>query len=269
MGTEETINKISLRNIIDYKKEIFSSCNIVLILTGSITERNIKFVNKELEDVKINNQSKPVINDIVEVQFKRKPKIKLVKCSWRCLDIQISFDVNLDLVTENELLFLSSILAGGDGSVLPKEVREKSRLVYAIYSDVEIYKQAAVLSISFSIDKGNLYIGLQKIMETLATLKCNISQRDIDMNMVFFTENLWYWEEDSYELNFQLGRNFIKEKKFYTIEEQIKRNQEISNQRLREVAEIIFQVKNTSIIIMGQTKKIEKKEIKHILQYIE
>lgn len=44
------------------------------------------------------------------------------------------------------------------------------------------------------------------------------------MNMTFFTDNLWFWLEDSNELNFQMGYDFIKKKELLTIKEKIKEN---------------------------------------------
>ena len=147
--------------------------------------------------------------------IQREPNIVVKEySSWNILDVQLSFDVNLKLIRENELLFLNSIIGGGDGSRLQKEIREKMGLVYDIYSYVEIYNDAAVLSIFFSIEKKNLQAGLQKIMWIKKNLRENISQRDIDMNMTFFTDNLWFWLEDSNELNFQMGYDFINKKEW-------------------------------------------------------
>lgn len=82
--------------------------------------------------------------------IQREPNIVVKEySSWNILDVQLSFDVNLKLIRENELLFLNSIIGGGDGSRLQKEIREKMGLVYDIYSYVEIYNDAAVLSIFF------------------------------------------------------------------------------------------------------------------------
>lgn len=88
-------------------------------------------------------------------------------------------------------------MGGGDGSVLQQELREKMGFVYEIYSEVEIYKDVAVLSIIFSITRENVYKALEKIMDILKKLKQNISQINMDMNRIFFTENLWFWLEDS------------------------------------------------------------------------
>ena len=39
--------------------------------------------------------------------------------------------------------------------------------------------------------------------------------------MAFFTENLWYWTEETKELNFQLGSDFLNDKEVLTIEDRI------------------------------------------------
>lgn len=89
--------------------------------------------------------------------IQREPNIVVKEySSWNILDVQLSFDVNLKLIRENELLFLNSIIGGGDGSRLQKEIREKMGLVYDIYSYVEIYNDAAVLSILFFYRKKEL-----------------------------------------------------------------------------------------------------------------
>ena len=72
--------------------------------------------------------------------------------------------------------------------------------------------------------------------------------------------------EDSYELNFQLGCDFIKGKELLTIEERIKENEKINVHRLREVSNIIFKKENTSLIVMGPTKGLTKKVLKYWLE---
>lgn len=268
LGDEQTIKKISLEELVNYKKEIFCKENIVFVITGAVKDDDIKSITKQFGRIPITNNKRTFIDEnIVETQFQRKPNIVIKKySSWSLLDVQLSFDVNLKLVKENELLFLNSIIGGGDGSRLQKEIREKMGLVYDIYSYVEVYNDVAVLSIFFSIEKKNLQIGIQKIMEILNNIRTNISQRDMDMNMTFFTDNLWFWLEDSHELNFQLGCDFVKGKEILTIEERIKENEKIDYYRLREVSNVIFKNKNISLIVMGDTKGLSKKLLKDWLE---
>ena len=268
LGDEQTIKKISLEELVNYKKEIFCKENIVFVITGAVKDDDIKSITKQFGRIPITNNKRTFIDEnIVEAQFQRKPNIVIKKySSWSLLDVQLSFDVNLKLVKENELLFLNSIIGGGDGSRLQKEIREKMGLVYDIYSYVEVYNDVAVLSIFFSIEKKNLQICIQKIMEILNNIRTNISQRDMDMNMTFFTDNLWFWLEDSHELNFQLGCDFVKGKEILTIEERIKENEKIDYYRLREVSNVIFKNKNISLIVMGDTKGLSKKLLKDWLE---
>ena len=268
LGDEQTIKRISLEELVNYKKEIFCKGNMVFVITGAIEDNNIKSITKQFERIPIaDNKTTFIDKSVVETQFQRTPNIVMKKySSWSLLDVQLSFDVNLKLVKENEILFLNSIIGGGDGSRLQKEIREKMGLVYDIYSCVEIYNDAAVLSIFFSIEKKNLQIGLQKIMDILNNLRVDIFQRDIDMNMTFITENLWFWLEHSYELNFQLGCDFVKGRELLTIEERIKENEKIDYYRLREVSNVIFRNENISLIVMGDTKGFTKKLLKEWLK---
>ncbi len=268
LGDEQTIKRISLEELVNYKKEIFCKENMVFVITGAIKDDDTKSITKQFGRIPIADNKRTFIDkNVVEEQFQRTPNIVMKKySSWSLLDVQLSFDVNLKLVKENEILFLNSIIGGGDGSRLQKEMREKMGLVYDIYSFVEIYDDVAVLSIFFSIEKKNLQIGLQKIVDILNNLRVDIFQRDIDMNMTFFTENLWFWLEDSYELNYQLGCDFVKGKEILTIEERIKENEKIEYYRLREVSNVIFKNKNISLIVMGDTKGLSKKLLKDWLE---
>lgn len=104
------------------------------------------------------------------------------------------------------------------------------------------------------------------IIKIVNNLKLDISQSDIDMNMTFFTDNLWFWLEDSHELNFQLGYDFMKGKELLTIEERIDVNKSINYYRLREISDVLFRAENMSLIVMGPTSGITKKELEESLK---
>lgn len=266
LGDEKIIKNMSLEEVIRYKKEIFCKDNIALIITGAVDDNDMESIAKKFDGIPLNTNIMSFKNNSATKQFKRESNIVLVKySSWELLDVQLSFDVNLELIKENELLFLNSILGGGDGSILQKEIREKLGLVYEIYSETEVFRKEAILSIIFSIDKKKLESALEKIMGILDRLKEKISQTDMDMNRIFFTENLWFWLEDSYELNCQLGNDFVRGKELLSIEERIRLNEQISSSRIQEVANTIFQPNNMSLIIMGPTKKVKCKRLREIL----
>lgn len=256
LGNASNIKRITLQKLVQYKKKIFCKDNMLLVITGAINEEEIIWINKKFEAIAINECLQKInSNNMIDGQFKRKHNYLMKNYpEWNLINMQLIFDVDLKQIKENELLFFNSIVGGGDGSYLQQEIRDKRGMVYDIYSYGEIFSDKAVWSIVYSIEKDQLYLSLNVIVKMLKMLKTVISQEDIEKNMPFFTENLWYWTEGTKELNFQLGNDFIKNKIGLTINERIKENEKINYERMQKVAEIILKNKNMSLIVMGPIK---------------
>lgn len=256
LGNASNIKRITLQKLVQYKKKIFCKDNMLLVITGAINEEEIIWINKKFEAIAINECLQKInSNNMNDGQFKRKHNYIMKNYpEWNLINMQLIFDVDLKQIKENELLFFNSIVGGGDGSYLQQEIRDKRGMVYDIYSYGEIFSDKAVWSIVYSIEKDQLYLSLNVIVKMLKMLKTVISQEDIEKNMPFFTENLWYWTEGTKELNFQLGNDFIKNKIGLTINERIKENEKINYERMQKVAEIILKNKNMSLIAMGPIK---------------
>ena len=256
LGNASNIKRITLQKLVQYKKKIFCKDNMLLVITGAINEEEIIWINKKFEAIAINECLQKInSNNMNDGQFKRKHNYLMKNYpEWNLINMQLIFDVDLKQIKENELLFFNSIVGGGDGSYLQQEIRDKRGMVYDIYSYGEIFSDKAVWSIVYSIEKDQIYLSLNVIVKMLKMLKTVISQEDIEKNMPFFTENLWYWTEGTKELNFQLGNDFIKNKIGLTINERIKENEKINYERMQKVAEIILKNKNMSLIAMGPIK---------------
>ena len=268
LGSEENVKGFTVDDLVGYKKEIFSKNNVTLVITGAIDEEKSREIFEEFGKIKINEgvERKEKVEVIKGRQFKREPDVKLKNfASWNIVDVQLSFDVDLTKIKENELLFLNSIIGGGDGSYLQTEIRENQGLVYDIYSCVDIFSKESILSIIFSIDKSRLQLSILEIIKILKQLKNIISKKDVDRNMAFFTENLWYWAEETKELNFQLGSDFLNDKEVLTIEDRIMANERIDFQRMREISEMIFRKENMSLIVIGPTKGITENKLRELL----
>lgn len=268
LGSEENVKGFTVDDLVGYKKEIFSKNNVTLVITGAIDEEKSREIFEEFGKIKINEgvERKEKVEVIKGRQFKREPDVKLKNfASWNIVDVQLSFDVDLTKIKENELLFLNSIIGGGDGSYLQTKIRENQGLVYDIYSCVDIFSKESILSIIFSIDKSRLQLSILEIIKILKQLKNIISKKDVDRNMTFFTENLWYWAEETKELNFQLGSDFLNDKEVLTIEDRIMANERIDFQRMREISEMIFRKENMSLIVIGPTKGITENKLRELL----
>ena len=226
LGSEENVKGFTVDDLVGYKKEIFSKNNVTLVITGAIDEEKSREIFEEFGKIKINEG------------VERKEKVEVIK--------RRQFKREPDVKLEN---FASWNIG----------------LVYDIYSCVDIFSKESILSIIFSIDKSRLQLSILEIIKILKQLKNIISKKDVDRNMAFFTENLWYWAEETKELNFQLGSDFLNDKEVLTIEDRIMANERIDFQRMREISEMIFRKENMSLIVIGPTKGITENKLRELL----
>ena len=269
IGNEDSIKSLTLQSIVDYKNIAFQKERILLVITGCISERNMAKAKEMLEKVTLATEGpKALVCVSPKPRYvERKPDVCFSNCNWSIVDVCISFDVDIDFVQTEELAILNSILGGGYGSILQRSIREKKCLSSNVYSYFDFYEDAAVLHISFSIEKKNVYDGISGIMILLQGLKKRISERDFLATMPFFTNNLRFLPEDPMTMNFELGwQSFVRNREFLSVEEQIVQYEKVSIKRLVEISNSIFKPENTVITILGSTNKLTKKEIRRIVQ---
>ena len=84
-------------------------------------------------------------------------------------------------------------------------------------------------------------------------------------NLPYFTENLWYWIEDTSLLNSELGWEVFRQYKPLTIEDRIKEYQQVTKENLMSMAQKIFLPENVSLLIVGSVGSITKKKLKQLL----
>ena len=109
LGSEENVKGFTVDDLVGYKKEIFSKNNVTLVITGAIDEEKSREIFEEFGKIKINEgvERKEKVEVIKRRQFKREPDVKLENfASWNIVDVQLSFDVDLTKIKENELLLI-------------------------------------------------------------------------------------------------------------------------------------------------------------------
>ena len=264
IGDEASIERINLDDLIDFKEKYYSAENIAFVITGAVNQNNMLRANTLFSEA----MTKRPFSEIIPVSPSvgaRKSDISLINYSSNYLDVSISFAVDSSINRET-LTILNSILGGGTTSILQQVIREEMGMSANIYSEIEEYADAAVINIILSTDKKNLYVVLNKIIEIINSIKENVSDVDLAMNLPFYTDNLWFQLEDVETLNFQLGWDLhVKGLLPYDIEDKINAYTQVSKEKLMLAARNIFLENAASVVILGAVRNITKKEIKRIL----
>ncbi len=262
IGTEETIDNLSLEDIIEYKKQVFFAGNIALVITGNITKETKKITKNLFEKIHIPTCGLNKKRMCCE-NPKRELSINLSPHNWEYVDIKLSFksEHNPNLY---ELMVLNSILGGGTSSKLQGVLREKLTLTSDIYSYVEHFSEATNIRISLTTHKNNIYRCVREIVNVINNLKSEISDEDMDTNLTYFTENLWFWLEDPELLNSEIGCEVFNNVPL-SIEDKIAEYKSITKSSLMHLSKNLFTPDNATLLIAGTVKHISKNKISSIM----
>lgn len=267
MGIEEDIKKITISDIIEYKRYIFSENNICFTVTGNIDQNISESIVSVMEQAYINKSQISEVNIKPINWHKKNSDICIINTEDDgFFDVNISFDITCDELNVEKIRILNSILGEGIGSRLEILVREKYAFTSDIYSYVEWYKGIALLNIRFSVVTGKIYDCLNVIINELNSMKKNISQKDIDTTLPFFVTRNAFLEDDTEEMNFEISyERFVldRKKSIFTTEK---------NEQLRFIiqnfAKTVFSSENIFVVIVGNDELIIRKKVDRIIKTI-
>lgn len=143
-GTEATVNAITRDDLEAYRKRVFAKDRLKIVAVGDITEAELgKLLDTAFGDL-------PKTGDLLPVaQTKPAPRTE----RWIEMDVPQSVAVfGLPSMPRRDPDFLTAFVVnqivggGGFSSRLMEEVREKRGLAYSVYSYLQPFKHASILS---------------------------------------------------------------------------------------------------------------------------
>lgn len=258
IGNRDVIEQLTEDDLVEYKKEMFTSKNILFCITGNVTDFDCENMIKDLQTVPIKTCSEVRRLEHPECFHIRKPDIVFIDTQdSNPIDVNISFDITYNESEKDALTILNCILGEGVGSRLQKRIREECCYTSDIFSYIEWYRNFAVLHIRFSVEKKKFYDCFDEIITVLRNMKCGITKKDLDVTLPFYTTNQIFDEDDTEKMNFQLAYNeFILELEYRGVK--LENNKETIS-TLHNLGNSIFVKNNMSIVLVGNTKNLTKK----------
>lgn len=258
MGTKNRVENISLKEVLEYKKQNFTSNNFVIVITGNFSFDNLKTAIDQLEKAEINSSKMKNKINAPECKF----GIHFIDYDSDYVDVDISFLLDFDHYSHQEILLLNSILGEGVGSELQRALRERLAMTSNICSELELYESWGLLNIRFMVQNSNLLKSFEEIQKVIRSLKDNISDHHLKTTKPFYTENLWYLLDDPEEYNFKLGyETYILNQPYRPIEKMMDEFYQIDTDRIQTVASMVFDSKHAYCVIMGKVDEYTKSKL--------
>ncbi|MDK2886496.1 MAG: hypothetical protein PWP54_1054 [Thermosipho sp. (in: thermotogales)] len=166
IGKEETIKNITLEQIKNFHDEYYTPLNIKVIIVGYISDKDLNLIKDELK----------IFGGIRTIKYKSKVntgivKGKILKNSQQVHLLYVKPGFSLQSEERFAAMVLNTLLSSGMSSYLFDEIREKSGLVYDIYTMNMFQKDWGLFTLYAATSEDKVEIFHSKLFEVLSNFK--------------------------------------------------------------------------------------------------
>jgi len=264
LGTYNSIESLKKQDILDYMDCNYTGKNIVISVAGSfeedylIEELKRKFGYFSFKTGKNRTIEKPIFHSNYTYTNKDIEQIHL------CVGFEgIPNDGEENLYP---LYILNNIFGGSMSSRLFQVVREEHGLAYSIYSHPSFYKNFGLFSIYVSLNPQQLSNVVKLISsETKNLVKDYITEEELNRSKEQLKGNYILGLESTSSIMTMLGKSEIYGKKIESMEEVLKKIDNVSMYDIKNNINKIFNNEKISLSIVG---KLDEKTTRKSFEYI-
>jgi predicted Zn-dependent peptidase len=249
LGTKETVRRFEQPVIFDYWGQRFNPSNMIICAAGHLNHKQfVGLVAEKFQHLKpVQNgyhTSPPHINPRINMRNKKALE-----------QVQICVGVPAYPIAHQKRYssyVLNTVLGGGMSSRLFQNVRERQGLVYAIYSDLNPYRDTGCLSIYAGTSKESALKVVQSIVAELRKLKTELVPPDeLRRAKDQLKGSLMLGLESSTSRMSNLARQEMYFDRFAGLDELIEKIEAVQAEDLKQIAEEFFRQELIAVTVLG------------------
>jgi predicted Zn-dependent peptidase len=249
LGTKETVKKFEHDPVLDFYKQRFAPGNLIISAAGHLKhEQFVELVTKHF------NHMKPVKNGFHSAQPTIKPRI-IMRNKKSLEQVQICIGVPSHPITHERRhasYILNTLLGGGMSSRLFQNIRERQGLAYAIYSDLNPYRDTGCLSVYAGTSRASAAKVVQSVVSEFAKLKAEeVPAEELRRSKDQLKGSLMLSLESSTARMSNLARQEMYFDRFYSLDELINKIESVTAQELAELANEFFRTESVAVTVLG------------------
>jgi len=249
LGTRDTVKRFERAPVFDFYTQRFSPANVIITAAGYLKhEQFVDLVKKYFAGMK------PVSNGFHSAPPKIIPRIVL-RNKKSLEQVQICVGVPSYPITHerrHSSYILNTLLGGGMSSRLFQNIRERQGLAYAIYSDLNPYRDTGCLSVYAGTSKASATKVVESIVSEFRKLKTEIvSPEELRRAKDQLKGSLMLSLESSTARMSNLARQEMYFDHFYGLDELIAKIEAVTAEELQELANTFFQTDSVAVTILG------------------
>ena len=249
LGTRDTVRRFERPPVLDFYNQSFSPGNVIITAAGYLKhEHFVELANKYFSGMK------PVSNGFHSAPPSIVPRI-ILRNKKSLEQVQICVGVPSYPITHEKRhssYILNTVLGGGMSSRLFQNIRERQGLAYAIYSDLNPYRDTGCLSVYAGTSKTSATKVVESIVSEFRKLKAEkVSAEELKRAKDQLKGSLMLSLESSMARMSNLARQEMYFDHFYGLDELIQKIESVTAEELQTLANRFFQTDNIAVTILG------------------
>jgi predicted Zn-dependent peptidase len=249
LGTKETVRRFERPPVIEFHQERFAPGNLIISAAGNLR-------HQEFFDVasKYFAQMKPVKNGFLSSKPQIVPRI-IMRNKKSLEQVQICVGVPCHPIAHERRhasYILNTLLGGGMSSRLFQNIRERQGLAYAIYSDLNPYRDTGCLSVYAGTSRESAGKVVQSIVSEFKKLKtATVPDDELRRSKDQLKGSLMLSLESSTSRMSNLARQEMYFDRFFSLDELIEKIESVTVEEVQELANEFFRTDSIAVTVLG------------------
>jgi predicted Zn-dependent peptidase len=249
LGTKDTVKRFEQEPVSHVYKQRFIPSNIIICAAGSLKhEHFVEVVNKHFQNMP------PGTNGFHRTRPEIVPRIVL-RNKKSLEQVQICMGVpSHPIAHENRYAsyILNTVLGGGMSSRLFQNIRERQGLAYAIYSDLNPYRDTGCMSVYAGTSRESADKVVQSVVSEFRRLKNElVPEEELRRAKDQLKGSLMLSLESSTARMSNLARQEMYFDRFFGMDELIEKIESVTAEQLKKLAEEFFHPDSIAVTVLG------------------
>ncbi|HLJ90538.1 MAG TPA: pitrilysin family protein [Candidatus Angelobacter sp.] len=255
LGTKDTVRSFEQDKLFSFYRERFAPNNIIISAAGNLShERFVDLIKARFADLKAvpNGHKQPAPAVTPSIITRNKKSLEQVQLCMGVPSHPISHEKRY------VSYILNTVLGGGMSSRLFQKIREEQGLVYAIYSDLNPYRDTGCMSVYAGTSVESTRSVVESVLAEYRELKQEpISDDELRRAKDQLKGNLMLSLESSTSRMSNLARQEMYFKRFMSLDDTIDQIEAVTSTEISEMANHLFQTDKVAITALGNLEGLK------------
>jgi len=249
LGTKETVKKFDVDPVREFYSHRFIPSNLIVSAAGNLKHDDfVQLVSKHFSGMKPgkNGFHSPVPKVEARIVLRNKKSLEQVQI---CVGVPSHPIAHKN---RHASYVLNTLLGGGMSSRLFQNIRERQGLAYAIYSDLNPYRDTGCVSVNAGTSRETAGKVVQSIVSEFHKVKAElVSADELRRSKDQLKGSLMLSLESSTARMSNLARQEMYFDRFFSMDEMIEKIEAVTAKQLKELAEEFFQTETIYVTVLG------------------